>query len=312
MKKKLYRRFPALMIGSMLLLSPALLLKIGLEKRPGAQKDEGAYVESLVREEGTLPAQGGPLTLPGASEQASQSLSRTEAGNDKTVAPEAVSSVPSLTENETTPEETTQEKRAPSMEEFFSTVLFIGDSRSVGLYEYAGLEGADFFATSGMSVFRLWEKEVSVPGVGKLTLEELLKQKQYDTIFLMTGINELGYEHTAIVKRYGDTMETIQALQPETVLYVCANLHVTKDRSDRDEIYNNEQIDWLNGEIAGLAEESPAVYLDVNPLFDDEQGALRSDYSGDDTHPYGKYYQEWGRWLYETCVQTPRPSQETD
>ncbi|MCI8565753.1 MAG: hypothetical protein HFI39_05445 [Lachnospiraceae bacterium] len=315
MKKKNCRRFPALMIGSMLFVLPVLLFKISLDRLNAMQ----APVPSLMREAGTIPTQEGSLVLSNVSEQASQSISRpetdtasqstswsetdlvqTESAKDGSPAP----SLPAV--------ETAQSESAQSMEEFFSTALFIGDSRSVGLYEYAGLEGADFFAASGLSVFRLWEKEVSVPSVGKLTLEELLKQKVYDTIFLMTGINELGYNHTAIVETYADTVEAIRALQPEAMLCLCANLHVTKSRSDRDEIYNNEQIDWLNGEIAALADGSRVIYIDVNPLFDDDQGALRSDYSGDDTHPYGKYYRQWGRWLYETCAQTVPLRQETD
>lgn len=57
-----------------------------------------------------------------------------------------------------------------------------------------------------------------------------------------------------------------------------------------------------NEEIAQLAGDQGAGYLDVNPLFDDENGCLNEDYSADDTHPYGKYYLQWGEWIYETCT----------
>lgn len=297
-KKNLFRRFPALMICSMLLVSPLLLCKMGLDQLNRSRIIEREAEDNLIWEEGTMPGQGGQAVLQASSQQASQSQKET---------PESSQS------RQETLQSGLQQSREPQLqsqtpEDVFSRALFIGDSRSVGILEYAGLEGPDFFASSGMNLFCLWEKEISVPGVGKLTLEELLKQKTYDTIFLMTGINELGYEHSAIVKRYAETVQAIEELQPEAMLYLCANLHVTKSRSDRDDIYNNSNIDWLNGEIAALADGSRRTYIDVNPLFDDQEGALRSDYSGDDTHPYGKYYQEWGRWLYEICagLRTPR------
>ena len=77
--------------------------------------------------------------------------------------------------------------------DYFDDALFIGDSRTVGLMEYGNLENAAFFADSGMSVFSLQTKKISVPETGKVSLEEMLLQKQYGKIYLMLGINELGY-----------------------------------------------------------------------------------------------------------------------
>ena len=39
--------------------------------------------------------------------------------------------------------------------------LFIGDSRTVGLYEYGGLEQtADFCATTGLTVYKLFQENL--------------------------------------------------------------------------------------------------------------------------------------------------------
>ncbi len=214
--------------------------------------------------------------------------------------------------NETTAGSNTSGEAAPSetptKEEFFSDVLFIGDSRTVGLMEYAGLDTANFFATSGMSSFKVLSEEVSVPNVGKVTLTTLFEQKSYGKIFLMLGINELGYSFSSVVSQYSEVVDFIRQMQPQATLYVCANLHLTASRSDSDEIYNNENINRLNTEIAALADNENIFYLDVNPLFDDENGALNAEYSADDTHPYGKYYAQWGQWIYDTCVQS-KPAQ---
>jgi hypothetical protein len=48
--------------------------------------------------------------------------------------------------------------------DYFDDALFIGDSRTVGISEYGGLDNADFFADIGMSVYTVFTKIVSVEG----------------------------------------------------------------------------------------------------------------------------------------------------
>lgn len=185
-------------------------------------------------------------------------------------------------------------------EELFSTTLFIGDSRTVGLQEYGGMTGATFFADVGLSVFTVQDKTVSVPGLGKLTLEALLTEKSFDRIHLMLGINELGYDMDSIVRQYGQVVEYIRRLQPDATLYLGANLHVSAGRSQSDSIYNNPRLNQLNQQIAALADGQQVIYLDVNPLFDDASGALSADLTGDGTHIYASAYTTWSQWLYES------------
>lgn len=175
--------------------------------------------------------------------------------------------------------------------------LFIGDSRTVGLMEYAGMENVDFFCSSGMSVFDIYEKPLLVPDVGKLTLDELLTMKKYRKIYLMLGVNELGYPFESIVSRYRELLEYVESRQPEAIVFIQANLHVTKSRSAGDKYINNTAINHLNGELAALADNIKVFYLDANVLFDDNEGNLSSEKSGDNAHPYGKYYEEWGEWI---------------
>lgn len=63
--------------------------------------------------------------------------------------------------------------------EYFDDALFIGDSRTVGISEYGDLNNATFFANTGMSVYNVFKKNVSVPKVGKLKLEQLLTYKKF-------------------------------------------------------------------------------------------------------------------------------------
>lgn len=175
--------------------------------------------------------------------------------------------------------------------------LFIGDSRTVGLMEYAGIDGADYFCTVGMSVYNIHKNSVSVPNVGKVTLTELLNSKKYGKIYIMLGINEVGYKFSSTVEKYSELIEFIKDKQPDAVIFIQANLHVSKSRSDSDKVVNNIAINELNAELAKLADGKSKFYLDVNILFDDKTGALSSDKSEDNTHLYAKYYKEWGEWI---------------
>lgn len=175
--------------------------------------------------------------------------------------------------------------------------LFIGDSRTVGLMEYAGITGADYFCTVGMSVYNLHEKPVSVPNVGKVTLTELLNHKKYKKIYIMLGINEAGYQLSSIIEKYSELLEFIKSRQSEAVIFIQANLHVTTSRSNKDKVINNTTINALNTELAKFADGKTKFYLDANTLFDDKTGGLSAEKSEDSTHLYAKYYQEWGKWI---------------
>lgn len=229
-----------------------------------------------------ISSQGGIMTTP--SETSDVTISETEDFGTNTSVPES----------DTLPSETDiQEEITISMSE----ALFIGDSRTVGLSEYSGINDADFFANVGMSVYNIYKKTLSVPGVGKVTLSELLNNKKYDKIYIMLGINEIGYRFDNIVAKYKELIDFIQEKQPNAVIFIEANLHVGKSRSDSDKVVNNDAINSLNAALSALADGNKIIYIDANTVFDDENGNLSSDKTEDNTHLYAKYYAEWGDWI---------------
>lgn len=178
--------------------------------------------------------------------------------------------------------------------------LFIGDSRTVGLMTYGGLS-SDFFATVGMSVYNIYSESVSVPSVGTVTLHGLLSQKQYRRVFLMLGINEIGYDATATANKYRALLDEIKGSQPNATIYVQANLHVGREKSNSDAVINNEALNRYNKKIAAFADGKRVIYLDANVLFDDSTGALSSDRTPDGVHLYANDYVTWAKWIEKQC-----------
>lgn len=193
-----------------------------------------------------------------------------------------------------------QEEELPP-EKFFEDTLFIGDSRTMGLAEYADIEGAVFFANTGMNIYRLYSLKNAVHDQ-ELYLEDILAEKQYRKIYLMLGINELGYDAEQTVKRFEEEVLKLRKLQPEAKIVLEANLHVTTARSGRDAIFNNESINGINENIRQIAEKYGFSYIDVNEIFDDETGGLNPEYTHDEVHVLGKYYQQWADWIRENGI----------
>lgn len=198
------------------------------------------------------------------------------------------------------PPEEEEPKGPVKPENPFAGALFIGDSRTVGIGKYAGITEADFFATTGMSVYSLFKEEVKVGDrTEKCTLEALLAEEQYDRIYLMLGINELGYNFDRTVKTFGEAIVKLQELQPQAYIHLQANLHVTKEKSDGDKLYNNDNINRLNQALQPLADGKTVFFLDPNTVFDDENGDLGADLTWDGIHLLAKHYALWADFLRE-------------
>lgn len=185
---------------------------------------------------------------------------------------------------------------------YFDDALFIGDSRTVGLYEYGNLGNAEVFADSGMSIYKVSEEEFALRNGEKITLDEALQSRVFGKIYVMLGINELGYDFDQTVKKYGELLTKISSLQPDSFLFAEANLHITKEKSSQSDLFNNENIDRFNEAVSSFADGQRIFYLDVNPVFDDEEGCLNKDYTSDGAHILGKYYADWAEFILQNAV----------
>ncbi len=174
--------------------------------------------------------------------------------------------------------------------------LFIGDSRTVGLQLYSGVD-ADYFANVGMSIYSIGNATAEIDGLGSVSFDTLMASKQYKRIFIMLGINEIGSPVTSLLPKYQNLLETIKQKQPDAYIFIEANLHVTNAFTQKSPHINNAALDNYNAELAKLADNQRVFYLDANHLFDDSTGQLSSDKSSDGVHYYPKEYIPWVNWL---------------
>ena len=190
-------------------------------------------------------------------------------------------------------------------ESYFDDAVFIGDSRTVGLHDYGGLDHADFYATVGMNIYDLWKDAFCNVNGQKVTLEEALKAKQYKKVYFQIGINEMGRGTLdGFMNEYQNAVEKFKTLQPDAIIYVQAIMHVTSKKSDSDPIFNNPGIDARNQRIQQLADGVRVFYIDVNEVVCDDQGGLKQELTFDNLHLYGSKYNIWVDFLKTKGIET--------
>ena len=198
-----------------------------------------------------------------------------------------------------------EEKRSfhPVEDDYFSDAVFIGDSRTVGLHDYGGLDDSTFYATVGMNIYNLWTDKFCEVDGQMVTLEEALQAKKYGKIYFQIGINEMGRGTIdGFMSAYEESVEKFRELQPDAIIFVQGIMKVAKEKSSKDPIFNNEGIQERNDRIAALADGVNIFYIDVNEVVCDEEGNLNSSLTFDDVHLYGSKYNIWVDYLKEKGI----------
>lgn len=191
-------------------------------------------------------------------------------------------------------------------ESYFNDAVFLGDSRTLGISDYAGLDGADFFCENGMTIYKVLEDAgVTYQKTGeKVDLKQIFQEKQYGKIYIMLGMNELGYGDTSMyIRQYRKVTRQIRVWQPEATIYIMANLHVSREKNDMESEFNNVNINDKNVASARLASGKNIFYLDCNPLFTDEEGYLQAELTFDGVHLYAQHYDKWREFLFAHGVE---------
>ena len=182
---------------------------------------------------------------------------------------------------------------------YFDDAVFIGDSRTEGFALYSDLAEVNTYSSKGLSVTRIYEDTIVPMGDGQqVTVMEALRYVHYNKIYIMFGVNELGWVETDIFRdKYETMIADIRALQPDSIIYVQGIIPVSAERSATDSIYNNDRVRQFNEEIRQACIDQNVVYLDVGSALVDGNGALPAGASTDGIHCNSEYCNKWLEYL---------------
>lgn len=135
---------------------------------------------------------------------------------------------------------------------------------------------------------------------GLLKRLKLFDRVQPTTIFVMIGINDLlrGITDESLLWNQRLIVRRLRRVHPQAQIVVQSILphqgeNATWEGRDRLKAIPNSRIQEINRNLEALAREERVRYLDVHPLFTDEQGNLRSELTTDGLHLSRQGYLVW-------------------
>lgn len=183
----------------------------------------------------------------------------------------------------------------------FDNAAFLGNSLVDDLNTYNILPNTDFFAKTGLTVTSVMTQSTvkgTVPVIDELT------KKQYEKVFILFGLNELGWEYPSVFEEdYGKLIDEVRLRQPDAEIYVQSLLPVSAAASEKNKNnVNNPRIQQYNELLKTVAREKGVVYLDTPDALQDSDGNLPDKASADGVHPNPTYCKYWMESIRDTIT----------
>lgn len=185
--------------------------------------------------------------------------------------------------------------------DWFADAVFLGDSRTDGLRLYSGIKGAAFICHTGLSVFTIGKNACIKDESGaKITAMDALAKQQYAKVYLMLGVNELGYTTTSFLNSYTELVGQIKELQPGAAIYLQTLIPINEPiayANGTNRAINNEKLKEFNQVITHVAQEEGVFLVDVDVPFWSAEGCLAAENTGDGVHLTRAGYEAWFAYL---------------
>ena len=194
---------------------------------------------------------------------------------------------------------------------FFDNAVFLGDSRTEGLELFGGLKHGAYYWAEGMSVFQADNEKYKVISIGgeDFTLLGALSGKSFDAVYVMLGINELGYSAESYRAALAHLVDKVAAAQPEAVVYLqlMPPLNDAMCRANSLAYYiNNDNLRKFNEAIQRVAAEKRVALLNIAEVYTGEDGQLPEELSRDGCHVVYGAYSLWAHYLRNHVIDRER------
>lgn len=185
--------------------------------------------------------------------------------------------------------------------DYFKDAVFIGDSRTEGFILNNGLTAKiTSFTYKGLTVNTIFSDKVININGEKLTIIDALKETDFSKVYIMLGINEIGWVYSDIfIDKYSEIIDEIKNINPESIIYIQSIIPVTEKVSNEHPYIRNSKIEEYNVLLKKLAEEKNVYYLNVQEALINENNVLPDDAATDGIHLNKKYCVKWLEYLKE-------------
>jgi lysophospholipase L1-like esterase len=119
-------------------------------------------------------------------------------------------------------------------------------------------------------------------------------------IFLLTGVNDVSHNLSAdsIANALGELIDIIRTRTPQTRLYVQSLLPINNSFGRYKLMFGKEQvIRDINALLEPIAKSKGCIWINSNPLFCNDEGNLKKDWTNDGLHLLAPGYLAWRDFL---------------
>ncbi len=180
--------------------------------------------------------------------------------------------------------------------------LFIGDSRTVGLFNICDKPKATFYCAVGLNVQTVFQTPAVALDNGSMgTVEQALAQgHKYSRVYINFGTNEMGWPYyDSFIELYKKLVDTIRKYSPDAKIYVESILPVTASRDQQGDAINNKNVQALNEYIKKFAADNSCTYLQCDKAVMGQDGKLPQEASPDGVHLNIDYCRYWLNYIID-------------
>ncbi|MBQ1904090.1 MAG: SGNH/GDSL hydrolase family protein [Ruminococcus sp.] len=180
--------------------------------------------------------------------------------------------------------------------------LFIGDSRTVGLFNNCDRPKATFYCSIGLNIQTAFEsKSIRLEnGTMGTVIEALAQGKQFGRVYIGFGTNEMGWPYyDSFIEYYSKLVASVRQYSPNAKIYCESILPVTASRELQGDAINNNNVKELNGYIQNFAASNGCTYLNCDSAVAGEDGKLPEEASTDGIHLSIDYCKYWLNYIID-------------
>lgn len=194
---------------------------------------------------------------------------------------------------------------------FFDNAVFLGDSRTEGLELFGGIKHGAYYWARGMTVFRVDDEKYKIVSIDgeDFTLVGALGQRSFDAVYIMIGVNELGYSAESYESGLSQLVDAVIEAQPEAVVYlqIMPPLNDAMCRANGLSGYiNNDNLQKFNDAIQRVAADKKVALLNTAEVYTGEDGQLPEELANDGCHFVYRAYSLWANYLRSHVIDRER------
>ncbi|PKM74209.1 MAG: hypothetical protein CVU91_03960 [Firmicutes bacterium HGW-Firmicutes-16] len=233
--------------------------------------------------------------------QEAQSPEPSSVSSEETAVPPSIAADPAAQSAAPSPSPTEPVVTGPDLaardavdDSYFADAAFMGNSLMDGFRLFSGLTTCDYYAATSMTVVGATSKAcITLDNGNSGTPVDGLIQKPYGKIYILLGINEIGFDVQTFIDYYSPMLDTIIAAQPDCDIYIMGITPVSEAKSNSSSTFNMTRITEYNTALRQLAADKSCYYMDLVSALAGTDGFLPSSETTDGVHFSAKVYQTW-------------------